>query len=158
MSFRRPRFGGAFLVSEKREKEMRTLERRKKITKEERTQIYNKSGGRCAYCGEKINFSDMQVDHVVPLRLGGEDSIENMACSCRSCNKYKSTYTVEKFREQIEQIPGRLLRDSSTFRLAVRYGLIEIKDKDVEFWLERGEEIEKNDNSDTGTDAHSDSI
>jgi len=137
---------------------MRALEIRKKITKEERHKIYNKSGGRCAYCGNKIDISEMQVDHIVPLRLGGTDTPDNMVCSCRSCNKYKSTYTVEKFREQLGKIPGRLFRDSSTFRLAVRYGLVEIKDKDVEFWFERGEDVEKDDYSDTGTDAFGNSI
>lgn len=30
--------------------------KRKKLTKEERIEIYNRFDGRCGYCGEKINI------------------------------------------------------------------------------------------------------
>lgn len=36
------------------------------MTKEERLKVYNKYGGRCAYCGREIEYKDMQVDHIVP--------------------------------------------------------------------------------------------
>lgn len=111
--------------------------KRKRLTKEERLNIYNKHNGRCGYCGEKIDIKDMQVDHVIPLRVGGADTIDNMICACRSCNQYKSTYSLEVFKKQLSEIPNRLIRDSAIFRIALRYGLIEIKDKEIEFYFER---------------------
>ena len=51
---------------------------RRKLTAAERQQIYEKFGGRCAYCGCKITIKDMQADHVVPLHLGGADDISNL--------------------------------------------------------------------------------
>lgn len=111
--------------------------KRKKLTKEERLDIYNKYNGRCGYCGEKIDIKDMQVDHIVALRVGGTDTLDNMICSCRSCNHYKSTYTLEIFEKQLKEIPNRLLRDSSIFRIALRFGLIEIKDKEIEFYFKK---------------------
>ncbi len=39
------------------------------MTKAKRFQVYNKYGGRCAYCGKKIEYKDMQVDHIDPQRL-----------------------------------------------------------------------------------------
>ena len=109
--------------------------KRRKLTKEERLDIYNKYNGRCGYCGEKIDIKDMQVDHIVALRVGGTDTLDNMICSCRSCNHYKSTYTLEIFKKQLQEIPNKLLRDSAIFRIALRYGLIEIKDKEIEFYF-----------------------
>ncbi|SCI52095.1 HNH endonuclease [Intestinibacter bartlettii] len=111
--------------------------KRKKLTKEERIEIYNRFDGRCGYCGEKIDIKDMQVDHIVALRVGGTDTLDNMICSCRSCNHYKSTYTLEKFEKQLQEIPNRLIRDSAIFRIGLKYGLIEIKDKKVEFYFKK---------------------
>ena len=64
-------------------------QKRKRITKAERLQVFNKYGGYCAYCGKKIEYKDMQVDHMVPLRLGGADDVKNYMPACRSCNHYK---------------------------------------------------------------------
>ena len=37
-------------------------------------QIWQKYGGRCAYCGEPIEYKDMQVDHIKPIFRGWSDS------------------------------------------------------------------------------------
>ena len=47
------------------------------MNKKQREQIYKKYNGRCAYCGEKIEYKDMQVDHIKPKYLGGKDVTEN---------------------------------------------------------------------------------
>lgn len=52
--------------------------KRKKMSNAERREIYNKCKGHCAYCGCELEYRDMQVDHVIPLRRGGADDIENM--------------------------------------------------------------------------------
>jgi 5-methylcytosine-specific restriction endonuclease McrA len=98
--------------------------KRRKLTKEERKQLHSKYDQKCAYCGHKLNYNEMTADHIIPLHKNGTDDIENMNPACRSCNHYKSTYTTEQFREQIKAIPGRLMKSSATFRLAVKYGLI----------------------------------
>ena len=47
--------------------------KRRKLTPAERREIYDKCGGHCAYCGQKISLKEMQADHVVSLRRGGAD-------------------------------------------------------------------------------------
>lgn len=111
--------------------------KRKKLTQNDRLEVYDRYGGRCAYCGEKIDIKDMHIDHMKALRIGGTDTIDNMICACRSCNHYKSTYTLETFRNQVQEIPNRLIRDSAIFRIALRFGLVEIKDKNIEFYFEK---------------------
>ena len=84
-----------------------------------------------------ITIKDMQADHVVPLHLGGEDDISNLYPACRACNHYKSTYTVERFREIIERAYDTQMKCSATFRNLVRFGMIARPRTDVRFWFER---------------------
>ena len=74
------------------------MEKRRRLTPVERRAVYDKMGGRCAYCGEQLNYEDMQVDHVVALRSKGEDDLANMLPACRSCNHYKRGNSLEGWR------------------------------------------------------------
>ncbi len=44
-------------------------------------------GGRCVICWR---VSKLQKDHIVPIYVGGSDSIRNIQPLCRSCNCAKS--------------------------------------------------------------------
>ncbi len=115
---------------------------RKRLTKDQRKIIYQKMNGHCAYCGCKIDLSDMQVDHVMPLRKGGADEPENMLPACRSCNHYKSTYTLEQFRDTIRKIPYKLAKTSVIYRIALRYGLVVPYPRPIKFYFETKEDVE----------------
>lgn len=110
--------------------------KRKKLSQAERIRIYDKCNRRCAYCGCSLDYKDMQIDHVQPLRCGGADQENNMLPACRSCNHYKATLTVEKYRKHIEGIPARLNRDSIPFAVGKRFGVVEENHKPVVFWFE----------------------
>ena len=112
------------------------MNKRKKQSKAEREKIYNKTNGKCAYCGCTLPYEKMQIDHVIPLNLGGCDTEENMLAACRSCNHRKGTLTVDKFRHSIEQAPQVLLRDSVTYRNACRFGVIAPTGRKVIFYFE----------------------
>lgn len=109
---------------------------RKKITKAERRQVYEKYDGHCAYCGKKIEYKDMQVDHMKPLRLGGADDMSNYMPACRSCNHYKRGNSLEGFRKLVEEIPNKLERDSYIYRVGLDYGLVEPYRENVLFYFE----------------------
>ena len=98
--------------------------------------VYNKYGGKCAYCGQEIRYDEMQVDHIKPLYLGGADDESNWAPACRMCNYYKSTKTIEIFREELGKLRDRLEKDF-IFRLALRYGLIRETSGKVQFLFEK---------------------
>lgn len=120
--------------------------KRKYLKKEERLEIYNKTGGCCAYCGCELEYKDMQVDYVVPLNgwsEKGSDTIDNMLPACRSCNHYKSRSTLEGFRKMVESMPDVLMRDSVTYRNAVRFGLVNPNPHPVKFYFEWLNENEK---------------
>jgi 5-methylcytosine-specific restriction endonuclease McrA len=51
-----------------------------------------KAIGRCFYCGATKStgkYTDLGIDHVVPLHLGGANAVENLVCCCHSCNASK---------------------------------------------------------------------
>ena len=129
------------------------MTKRKKFTESERQQIYDMFNGHCAYCGCEITLQQMQVDHkdCVDIFAGiyeaeGKDinGIDNLFPACRSCNHYKHTFTVERFRQALERMPSVLMRDNVTYRNAVRFGLIKHPENPkVEFYFEK---VKDNDN------------
>lgn len=103
------------------------------ISKEKRQAVYAKYDGRCAYCGRKIEYREMQVDHFIPQEMEpvvvagnfpGLDSIDdfqNLMPACQTCNHYKRAHSLETFRRYIEEIP-RKLRADYIYKIGVLYG------------------------------------
>lgn len=113
---------------------------RKYISKKDRMLIYNKFDGHCAYCGIKIEYKDMQVDHIIPLEgwsKQGSDTLDNMFPTCRSCNHYKRARTLEGWRRILEKTPQTLERDCYTYRQAVRFGTVTPTPKNIVFYFEK---------------------
>lgn len=106
--------------------------------------VYGKYHGHCAYCGCEIEYRQMQVDHKKPLRLGGGNDIDNLLPACRSCNHYKSTLTVEKYRAYLSGIYARLMRDSIPFQVGIRFGIFEHRTDKIVFYFEKYGELDKN--------------
>lgn len=127
------------------------MQKRKAISKKMREAIYNKYGGRCAYCGKKIEYKDMQVDHLIPIqreRFGkfSEDQIEcfeNYMPADRRCNHYKRANSLEAFRKMVEEIPSKLYRDNYIYKVGLDYALIEPHERKIKFYFEQVEEMKK---------------
>lgn len=64
-----------------------------RITKGEWEQLCDKYGNRCLHCGR----SDVKLtlDHVVPLKLGGSHTIDNVQPLCMKCNSSKYTKIID---------------------------------------------------------------
>ena len=126
---------------------MREQMTRHKFTQAERHAIYDKCFGHCAYCGCELPYKKMQVDHIVAIHRKYDErtnDLKNLLPSCRSCNKYKHTLTLNGFRNQLERMPIVLARDSVTYKIAVRYGLVKPCPHRVEFYFEQiGIEVEE---------------
>lgn len=105
--------------------------------KSDRVIVWNKFNQCCAYCGTKLEYNQMQVDHLNPIyrndsdeRLAkmnivrGTNELKNLFPSCARCNRWKSTYTLEKFRSEIHAQTDRLMRDSAGFKMAMDFKLL----------------------------------
>lgn len=78
--------------------------KRKSYPESTRKLIYLNANGKCELCGRSILMEDMTIDHVNPLSLGGEDDVENLACTCFSCNMFKGNILPDDFMERITEI------------------------------------------------------
>jgi hypothetical protein len=50
-----------------------------------------RASGRCEYCRLSHEFDALpfQIDHILPRKHGGGDTLDNLALSCLNCNAYK---------------------------------------------------------------------
>lgn len=115
------------------------------IAKAVRERTYQKFGGRCAYCGNNIEYKNMQVDHYLPqckekyYRKRCKKDVhaeENLMPACRRCNHYKRARTVKQFRELLKTLHERVAA-IYILKVAVDYGIAVIKPFDGKFYFER---------------------
>lgn len=85
--------------------------------------------------GTKENLTKFVLEGLQPVTYIGED------LEARMCNFYKSTYSLDDFRKNLETLHERLQK-TFIYRLALKYGLIEEHKKKIEFFFEREEENE----------------
>lgn len=64
------------------------------------------------------------------------DYDKNKVPACASCNINKHSMSLESWRKIIEGYIVSLNRDSTQYKIAKRYGLIEEKSIKVKFWFE----------------------
>jgi len=60
--------------------------------------VLKRAGFRCELCGISADEKALEVDHIEPKNLGGEDSINNYQALCYSCNAMKRDRDSENFR------------------------------------------------------------
>lgn len=107
------------------------------MTKGKRQKIYEKYKGHCAYCGSAISLKEMQIDHIFPKSLGGTDDIENLNPSCEICNHYKRATKLEVWRKCFLGEIIKRLRKVYIFKVAERYGMVQVKEWDKKFYFEK---------------------
>lgn len=65
-----------------------------------RRQVWERDGGKCVLCGttckrQKRDQYDRdpalgEIDHIVPVVFGGENSLTNLRLLCKKCNRKKA--------------------------------------------------------------------
>jgi 5-methylcytosine-specific restriction endonuclease McrA len=70
-----------------------------------RRSIFARDNYTCQYCGQR--FRDLTLDHIVPKRLGGETTWENLVCCCHKCNSKKAGKTLEQTGMMLAKKPRR---------------------------------------------------
>lgn len=110
------------------------------MTKQTRQAVYNKYGSHCAYCGKKLEYKDMQVDHIDPQRYYDDkkkaDRMENLNPACRRCNHYKRGNSLGGFRRLLKTLHQRV-REIYICKVAEDYGIITVNEWDELFYFER---------------------
>lgn len=67
------------------------------ITAGEILPLFEKSE-RCTYCGDRLDFRTMSLDHILPVARGGTNRIENLHIVCMRCNRFKGSLLDVSYR------------------------------------------------------------
>lgn len=127
------------------------------MNKKIRQQIFDKYGGKCAYCGCEL-LKGWHVDEIEPVRRNySQDydydkqrhvrrlhgvthperfNIDNQNPSCASCNINKHSESLENFRSLISGFKNHLNQLNTQYKISKRYGLVVEVDKPVVFYFE----------------------
>jgi 5-methylcytosine-specific restriction endonuclease McrA len=125
------------------------------MNNKDRQILFDKFGGKCAYCGCKLK-KGWHADHANTVHRFNNrydenikgfveekgmfypenDCMENMMPSCPSCNLYKGGCDIETFRWKLgNSIPALNKRDAQ-YKFAKRFGLLIETGISVEFYFE----------------------
>lgn len=111
-----------------------------------RQQVFDKYGGKCAYCGCDLPLKGWHNDHLQPvvrnLKTGAHefperDCLDNCMPACASCNINKHSMSLEHFREAITGYVRSLNLRMVQYKMAKKYGLVVEIEAPVVFYFEK---------------------
>ena len=88
------------------------------ISKRLRYEVLRRDNFTCRYCGAAAPEVALEVDHIVPVALGGRDDPTNLATACADCNGGKSS--VPPNAEQVADANAINLQWAQAMRDAAR--------------------------------------
>jgi hypothetical protein len=59
-----------------------------------RSLVRDRAGGSCEYCGlheDQSPLAALHVEHICPIKHGGDDDLDNLALACIDCNLHKGS-------------------------------------------------------------------
>ena len=99
-----------------------------------------RDGDGCVWCGRSmVGAADCTIEHILPLSLGGPDTLANTMCACKDCNNRRQEMRVGtwvatcRFRgqqprqEALEAVLRGLVADGGSDGLAAQ--------RELTFWL-----------------------
>ena len=114
----------------------------------DRLKVHSKYDGHCGYCGKEITIKEMQVDHIEPkwkltdLQYCSTVTKEqihsegNLMPTCRRCNHYKRSDSLDIFRDKINTLHQRVC-SHYIGQVALDYNIVEIKPFNGIFYFEQ---------------------
>lgn len=90
------------------------INKRRRDTATKRTRIYMRDSHKCAYCGEKGNYKELTLDHIIPKCKKGEyseeiiNSPDNLVTCCFKCNQRKRNHSLEESGMELRYSPKHL--------------------------------------------------
>ena len=99
--------------------------KRQRFSPELRRELHRAQGGRCVYCGRKLQMALSHIDHITPVAQGGPNARDNMQLLCPGCNTRKGDRTDQEFRHRYRSLipvtrgamPARTVRQSEFRRV-----------------------------------------
>tara|TARA_Y100000593_G_C4287030_1_gene326063 strand:+ start:187 stop:1152 length:966 start_codon:yes stop_codon:yes gene_type:complete len=86
---------------------------RKAISKKLRFEVFKRDSFTCQYCGKESPNVVLNVDHIDPVKNGGDNNITNLITSCFGCNSGKGArllsdgHVVKKQKKILDELQER---------------------------------------------------
>lgn len=77
--------------------------KRKQIGKKVRFDIFKRDGFLCQYCGNSPPSVLLQVDHIISVKNGGDNSHGNLVTSCQPCNIGKGATSLSVIPKSLKE-------------------------------------------------------
>lgn len=75
---------------------LKEMMRRRRTPRFSKTNLYLRDLYTCQYCNNPFPRTQLTLDHVKPLSLGGKTNWENIVAACGPCNSRKGNKTIMK--------------------------------------------------------------
>jgi len=62
------------------------------------------ASGTCHYCGGKVGFKNLTMDHIIPLARGGRSTRDNLVPCCKECNNRKKNSLPVEWDEYLDTL------------------------------------------------------
>jgi len=79
------------------------MTKRKSISKKLRFEIFKRDDFTCQYCGSHPPSIILHIDHIVPVKEGGDNDMDNLITSCSSCNLGKSANSLSNIPMSLKE-------------------------------------------------------
>jgi len=65
------------------------------------------ASGTCWYCGRKVGFKGLTMDHIIPLSRGGRSTRDNLVPCCKTCNTKKKNALPVEWDEYMDTLAAK---------------------------------------------------
>ena len=76
---------------------------RREFSKKTKLQAFERAQGRCEDCTAKLTPGKYRYDHVLPLGLGGESTLDNCRVRCLNCDLPKTSADISQIAKAKRQ-------------------------------------------------------
>jgi 5-methylcytosine-specific restriction endonuclease McrA len=73
-----------------------------RIPPQVRIYVLQRDKYQCQSCGQTKLETDLTIDHIIPLSLGGQNDISNLQTLCATCNQKKTNHIDPRFRRHFD--------------------------------------------------------
>lgn len=74
--------------------------------------LWENSLGHCAFCGKELEKNTAVIDHIIPLKKGGSNEINNLRLVCRTCNIQNANKLLPQEKDFQDYLYSILINDS----------------------------------------------
>lgn len=93
------------------------------VSRRLRFEVLRRDKHTCQYCGRSAPDVAIEVDHLVPVSLGGTDEPSNLVTACEQCNRGKSSVPADS--ETVERVSADAARWAAAMRQAAEESKLE---------------------------------